>query len=217
MARAFLSLVTFFFALTASAQAPLPDIETRAEALAALEDDDARRRAAGVLYLGRTGLAPDGPLLVKRLTDENAFVRAFAEQSVWRVWSRSGDPETDRMLAAGVEEMELGLYNEAIQTFSNVIERRPEFAEGWNKRATVFFLAGDLRRSLADCDEVMKRNPQHFGALSGYGQIYFQLGEYEKAIEWWRRALQANPNMLGVEISIKRTEELLRQKRGRST
>jgi tetratricopeptide (TPR) repeat protein len=216
MARVLLSLLTFLTAVTAFAQAPLPEIETRAEALAALEDSDARNRAAGVLYLGRTGLATDGPLLVKRLSDENAFVRAFAEQSVWRAWSRSGDPETDRMLAAGVEEMELGLYSEAIHTFSNVIERSPDFAEGWNKRATVLFLAGDLRRSLADCDEVIKRNPQHFGALSGYGQIYFRLEEYEKAIEYFRRALEVNPNLENLPAIIRGTEQLLREKRGRS-
>ena len=64
---------------------------------------------------------------------------------------------------------------------------------------------------------MLKRNPRHFGAISGYGQIQFQLGELGKAIEWWRRALDANPNMLGVEISIRRAEELLREQRGRST
>lgn len=216
MTRFFLFLATVLMALTASAQTPLPEIATRAEALAALDNDDARYRAAGVLYLGRTGLATDGPLLVMRLADDNSFVRAFAEQSVWRAWSRSGDPETDQMLAAGVEEMELGLYGEAIHTFTNVIERRPDFAEGWNKRATVLFLAGDLRRSLADCDEVMKRNPQHFGALSGYGQIYFRLEEYERAIEYFQRALEVNPNLASLETAIRGIEKLLREKRGRS-
>jgi tetratricopeptide (TPR) repeat protein len=216
VASAFFSLLATFLAPAAFAQAPLPEIGTRAAALAALENDDARYRAAGVLYLGRTGLSTDGPLLVKRLADDNPFVRAFAEQSVWRVWSRSGDPETDQMLAAGVEEMELGLYGEAIHTFTNVIERKPDFAEGWNKRATVLFLAGDLRRSLADCDEVMKRNPQHFGALSGYGQIYFRLEEYEKAIEYFQRALEVNPNLASVETAIRGIEKLLREKRGRS-
>ncbi len=215
-ASVFFFLLATFLAPAAFAQAPLPEIGTRAEALAALDNHDARYRAAGVLYLGRTGLATDGPLLVKRLADDNPFVRAFAEQSVWRVWSRSGDPETDQMLAAGVEEMELGLYSEAIHTFTNVIERKPDFAEGWNKRATVLFLAGDLRRSLADCDEVMKRNPQHFGALSGYGQIYLRLEEYERAIEYFQRALEVNPNLASVEMAIRGIEKLLREKRGRS-
>jgi tetratricopeptide (TPR) repeat protein len=62
----------------------------------------------------------------------------------------------------------------------------------------------------------MKRNPYHFGALSGYGQIYFHLERYDKALEYWRRALQVNPNMPGVEINIQGVEELLREKRGRS-
>ena len=52
----------------------------------------------------------------------------------------------------------------------------------------MLFLAGDFKRSLADCDQVMKRNPHHFGALAGYGQIYFQLKQYEKAIEYYERA-----------------------------
>ena len=85
--------------------------------------------------------------------------------------------------------MQAQQFKAAIATFSEVIRRKPAFAEGWNKRATVLFLAGELRKSLADCDEVMKRNPNHFGALAGYGQIYFQLEQYEKAIEYWKRAL----------------------------
>lgn len=208
-------MLTGFLALTASAQPSIPEIENRAAALDALDNPDALYRAAAVIYLGRTGLADDGPLLVEHLHDDNPVVRALAEQSVWRVWSRSGDPKVDELLAAGVEEMELGLYNEAIYTFSNVIRRKPDFAEGWNKRATALFLAGDLRRSLADCDEVMKRNPQHFGALSGYGQIYFQLEEYDKAIEYFRRALEVNPNLTGLETAIHGIEKLQRKKRGR--
>ena len=154
---------------------------------------------------------------MKRLRDDSAFVREYAERGLWLLWSRSGEPDIDRVMARGVEEMQAGRLAAAIGLFSEVIRRRPDFAEGWNKRATVHYLAGDLRRSLADCDEVIRRNPAHFGALSGYGQIYFQLEEYEKAIAWWRRALEANPNMLGVEINLRHAEELLRDKRGRST
>lgn len=202
-------------AMPAFARPPLPEVETRAAALTALEDTDARLRAAAVLYIGRTGTASDGPLLVKRLSDKDPVVRAVAEQSVWRVWSHSGDAETDRLLAAGVEEMEMGLYAEAIHTFTNVIKRSPDFAEGWNKRATARFLIGDLRGSLADCDEVIKRNPQHFGALSGYGQIYFRLEQYEKSIEYFRRALTVNPNLTDLEITIRRIEQLIQRQRGR--
>ena len=158
----------------------------------------------------------DQPLLVQRLRDDNEFVRGFAEQALWRLWSRSGDAAIDRLMSGGVEQMQAARFTEAIAAFSEVIRRRPAFAEGWNKRATVYYLAGDFKRSLADCAEVMKRNPYHFGALSGYGQIYLQLGEYDKAIEYWRRALQVNPNMPGVEINIQGAEQLLNEKRGRS-
>jgi tetratricopeptide (TPR) repeat protein len=216
MPRIFVLVLAAFLVLTAFAQSPVPKIETRAAALEALDNADARYRAAGVMYIGRTGLAADGPLLVKRLSDKNPVVRALAQQSVWGVWSRSGDTETDQLLATGVEEMEAGLYAEAIHTFSNVIKRKPDFAEGWNKRATVLFLAGDLRKSLADCDEVMKRNPQHFGALAGYGQIYLRLEEYEKSIEYFRRAVEVNPNLTDLQTVIRGLEQMLRDKGRRS-
>jgi len=214
--RALFPLIAAMIALSAVAQPSLPEIGSRGEALEALENSDARLRAAGVLYIGRTGLATDGPLLVKRLADENHVVRTLAERNVWRVWGRSGDPEADQLLEAGIEEMNQGLLHEAIYTFTKVIERKPDFAEGWNKRATVRFFVGDLRGSLADCDEVMKRNPQHFGALSGYGQIYFRLERYDKAIEYFRRALKVNPNLTNLESAIREIEKLQSEKRGRA-
>ena len=74
----------------------------------------------------------------------------------------------------------------------------------------MYFLAGELRKSIADCDEVLKRNPGHFGALSGLGQIYLQLDDQEKALAWFRRALEVNPNLLSVEMTIRMLEERLR-------
>jgi tetratricopeptide (TPR) repeat protein len=158
----------------------------------------------------------DQGLLVKRLRDDDDVVRGFAEQGLWRLWSRSGEPALDRLMAEGAGQLQSGRLDEAIAVYSEVIRRKPAFAEGWNKRATAYFLAGDFRRSLADCGEVMKRNPFHFGALSGYGQIYFQLEQYDKALRFWRRALEVNPNMSGVESNIERAEELLRVQRGRA-
>lgn len=202
--------------LTLAAPAAFPAPATRAEALADLENPVTERRAEAIVWIANHGAIEDQPLLLKRLRDESAFVRGFAEQGLWALWSRSGDTAIDRLMARGVDEMQEGRYKESIATFSEVIRRRPAFAEGWNKRATVHYLAGHYRESIADCDEVLKRNPAHFGAISGYGQIYFRLEQYEKAIEWWRRALEVNPNMLGVEVNIKETERLLEEKRRRS-
>lgn len=196
--------------LTGYAQPAFPAIENRKAALAALEHDDARERAAAIAYLGRTGLAADGPLLIKRLRDEHPRVRELAEQNVWRVWSRSGDKALDALLAEGATRMQAGELDRAIEIFSRVIRSKPGFAEGWNKRATAYFLAEQFQKSLADCDEVMKRNPQHFGALSGYGQIYLRLEELDKSLEYFRRALAVNPNMAGVEANIRAIEEVQR-------
>src|SRR6266852_1521515 len=119
-------------------------------------------------------------------------------------------------MAKGVEEMQARDFKASIATFSEVTRRKPAFAEGWNKRATVLYLAGEYKRSLADCDEVMKRNPHHFGALAGYGQIYFALKQYEKAIQYWKRALQENPNMVTLEFNIEGAEALLEERRKHS-
>lgn len=201
--------------LTCAAPAAFPAPADRAAALADLEHSVTERRAEAVVWVANHGSMADQPLLLRRLRDESAFVRGYAEQGLWLLWSRSGDAGIDRQMARGVEEMQSGRLPEALATFSDVIRRRPAFAEGWNKRATAHYLAGNFKQSLADCDEVLKRNPDHFGAISGYGQIHFQLEDYEAALRWWRRALEVNPNMVGVEINIRMTEERLRQKRGR--
>jgi len=206
-------LLAAFVSLTALAQPVFPDFHSRAQALAGLENADAGQRAAAVIFIARTGISTDASLLVGRLADDSPVVRELAEAGLWQVWSRSGDAEADRMLASGTQQMGAGQIKEAIEAFSRVIRRKPGFAEGWNKRATAYYLAGEYQKSLADCAEVIKRNPQHFGALSGYGQIYVQLEDYEKALGYFKRALAVNPNMQGVEINIQRIEELLREKR----
>jgi tetratricopeptide (TPR) repeat protein len=158
----------------------------------------------------------DAPALIAALRDPDEVVRAIAEEALWAVWSRSGDERADELLRRGIAEMGAEHLGDAIAIFTRVIQLRPDFAEAWNKRATVYFLAGDYRRSLADCDEVIKRNPSHFGALSGYGQIYMRLDQPEKALEYFRRALEVNPNLDGVQSMIERLEQLESLRRRRS-
>ncbi len=184
--------------------------QTRAEALTALAHADAATRAEAVAWLATRGGMEDAGLLHERLRDESSFVRNYAEQGLWLLWSRSGDADIDQRMAQGTEAMQAGRFGDAVAIFSAVIEKKPQFAEGWNRRATVHYLAGDYEKSIADCHEVLKRNPRHFGALSGMGQIHFQLEQWEKALEWYRRALEVNPNMLSVEMNIRLIEEKLR-------
>jgi len=188
--------------------------KSHAEALAALAGEDTTVRLEAIVWLANYGGMADAGLLHERLRDESAIVRDYAEQGLWALWSRSGDAAIDKLMVRGVQEMEAGRHKSAIATFSEVVKRKPDFAEGWNKRATVYYLAGEYQKSSADCDEVLKRNPRHFGALSGLGQIYLQLEQYDESLAWFRKALDVNPNMLGVELNIKRIETLRKERRG---
>ncbi|HKE42537.1 MAG TPA: hypothetical protein VKG21_22130 [Casimicrobiaceae bacterium] len=165
--------------------------------------------------MGEVGTMADAPLLVKALRDDDEETRIQAEQALWHIWARSGDPEVDRLYATGIEQMTAGDLEKSIATFTRIIELKPGFAEGWNKRATLYFIVGELRKSLADCDEVMKRNPYHFGALAGYAQIYARLGYYQRALDYSRRALKINPNLQQVRSNIEVLEQLLEQQRAR--
>jgi len=205
--------ILLLLALTALAGAAFPQAPgSRQEALAGLASTEAATRAAAVAWIARNGAPGDEAPLYERLKDESATVRNFAEQALWLLWSRSGDAALDRLLEHGVDAMQSGRNDEAIATFSEVIRRKPGFAEGWNKRATALYLAGQFQRSLADCGEVLKRKPRHFGALSGAGLIHLELEQHRQALEWFRRALEVNPNMIGIEAEARRLEELLRDR-----
>jgi tetratricopeptide (TPR) repeat protein len=194
--------------------APVAAESIREEALADLgRADDVEARRAAAQRLADSGAMGDLPILTRALRDPDPLVRAFVEAAMWSVWSRSGDADVDRLFAIGVEQMSQRAFDAAVETFSQVIRRRPEFAEGWNKRATVYYLLGEYRKSLDDCDEVMARNPYHWGALSGYGMIYIQLDQPERALAYLERALAVNPNLDQVGQTIETLKALLVQQR----
>lgn len=185
----------------------------RADAIKGLTAPDPSHRVDAVVWIAANGTAADEKFLRARLTDDSPMVRELAERGLWILWGRSGDAGVDALMERGAAQMQTRQLTEAVTTYSEVIRRKPAFAEGWNRRATAFFLSGEFRRSLADCDEVLKRNPYHFGALAGAGQNWFHLEQYDKAITAWRRALEVNPNLAGIEESIALATKLLEQKR----
>lgn len=186
----------------ATAQAAL----TRAQALSALEQPEPARRAAAIARLADVGIMPDTERLARRLNDDVDELRELANLAMWQIWGRSGDRAIDALFQRGVEQMEASDLDEAVVTFSEIIRRKPAFAEGWNKRATIHFLMGNLDASLKDCHEVLKRNRLHYGALSGMGQIYLQQGDLERALGHFQRALKINPNLPGVTDAVRLLE-----------
>jgi tetratricopeptide (TPR) repeat protein len=189
---------------------------TREQALQSLSRATPQIRRDAAARLAEVGTMADMPPLVRALHDPDEDTRDAAQQAMWSIWGRSGDPAIDRLYQSGVEQMTAGDLQRAIATFTRIIELKPGFAEAWNKRATLYFLAGDLHKSLADCDEVIKRNPYHFGALAGYAQIYARLEYYERALEYSHRALEINPNLDGVRRNAAVLEHLLKERRGQT-
>lgn len=172
------------------------------EAVRALTHSEAATRRDAIIWLGNQGSMDDLPGLAASLRDEDTGVRELAQDALIQLWTRSGDSHIDDLMKAGIRQMSDGHLGHAVDTFSRIVELMPEFAEGWNKRATVYYMIGNYESSLKDCDEVMRRNPLHFGALAGYGLIYSRLGKWEQALDYFERALDVNPNMTNIAESV---------------
>ena len=139
---------------------------------------------------------------LEALKGEDPELAATAEAILWGAWCRSGNVETDRLFRSGVDAMQQRKLEEAEDYFRRVIERQPEFAEGWNKRATVRFMRKDFKGSVADCQETLARNPNHFGAVSGQGLCHMSLGEMREASVCFRRALEIHPYLDAVSHNL---------------
>jgi tetratricopeptide (TPR) repeat protein len=185
---------------------------SRAQALKTIEQPSAQARLAGVARLADIGTMADADHVAKRLHDDDEQVRLLASDALWQIWSRSGVKAIDSQYQRGVQLMQASRLGEAVAVFSEIIKKQPGFAEAWNKRATIYFMLGEYQLSLKDCDEVMKRNRNHFGALSGYGQIYIELRDYKRAIDYLERALKVNPNLPGTSETIELLQEQLQKK-----
>jgi tetratricopeptide (TPR) repeat protein len=103
-------------------------------------------------------------------------------------------------------------YKTALADFTRMIQIAPEFAEGWNKRATVLYLVQDYEGSRADVDKTLALEPRHFGALSGLGLIDVELDRDEEAITAWEKALDLNPNMPAIRTKLDEARERLKDK-----
>lgn len=132
---------------------------------------------------------------VRALRGDDPAAAAVAARALWEMWCASGKPEIDALLQRGTQAMERGDLLAAEALFTDIIRRAPEFAEGWNKRATVRYLGGNHAAAVADCEETLARKPFHFGALSGQGLCHMALGQHKEAAELFRRTLAVYPHL----------------------
>lgn len=126
------------------------------------------------------------------------------EARIWRHWFSSGSAVVDEMFRRGGIALGRGRLREALSLFDAIVARRPDMAEGWNRRATARYLMGDDAGAIQDIAETLAREPRHFGALSGLGLCHLARGEKERALQAFRQALRHYPHMPAVRRHVNR-------------
>ena len=150
--------------------------------------------------------------LFEQLKKSNNASLAFEiEMKIWSIWSKHPTQEKlTQSLAKGSELMTGGQLESAYKIFSTIIDSAPNWAEGWNKRATVLYLMGRYYDSLNDIDEVLKLESRHFGALSGQGLVQIKLGNYEKAIKSYQAVQKIYPSIRAAKVMIPQLKKLIK-------
>ena len=199
---ALLLAVSFCASVGAADWGPLSRVQALEQAKSGQVDK--RRLAYG--RLAEVGTTDDVPVLLAALWDEEELIRGMAEQAVWGIWMRTDDPTADPMFQTGMQLLTENKPEQALATFNQVIALKPEFAEALNRRGDAYQFMGDEDRALADYDHVLQLNPYHFGTLESCGQIWLERSNYRKAAEYFRRALEINPNLWNVADILQRLE-----------
>ena len=141
----------------------------------------------------------------------NASIALEIELKIWSIWStHPTQKKLTQSLAKGSDLMSKGELEAAYKIFSAIINSTPDWAEGWNKRATVLYLMGRYHDSLNDIDEVLKRESRHFGALSGQGLVQIKLKNYEKAIKSYQAVQKIYPTIRAAKVMIPQLLELIK-------
>ncbi len=145
--------------------------------------------------------------LYRKLADPDNAQWQLAVSDVLREWSKSGSPAMDLLLRRGRDAMEAGDYAAAIEHLTALTDHAPDFAEGWNARATAYYLAGEFGPSVDDIRHTLALNPRHFGALGGLAMILEEIGDTDAALRAYRASLAIHPHQDGIKAAIGRLEQ----------
>ena len=129
------------------------------------------------------------------------------EQEIWIEWSKSGSAAMDLLLERGRRALDEGQTQLAVEHFTALTDHAPDFAEGWNARASAYYSLGQFGPAISDIGRTLELNPRHYGALSGLAIIFEALGQPEKALEVYRKVLEIDPHAEGVPEAVTRLEE----------
>ncbi len=137
----------------------------------------------------------------------DAETAKLIENRIWALWFASGSDTADLLMTRVKQAMEANDADLALRLLNAIIELNPDYAEAWNRRATLYFTKKDYAHALGDIAQVLAREPRHFGALTGLGMILQDMGEDKRALEAFRRALAIDPHLQKVPEFVKALSE----------
>ncbi|MBV9523536.1 MAG: tetratricopeptide repeat protein [Alphaproteobacteria bacterium] len=137
----------------------------------------------------------------------DADIAKQVEGRIWAIWLASGSDTADLLMSRVKAAIEAKDTKLAIQLLGSIIDIKPDYIEAWNRRATLFFALKDYGRAMTDIQEVLNREPRHFGALAGLGMILEEVGEDKQALDAYRKALAVNPHMQKIPEHVKALTE----------
>ena len=131
----------------------------------------------------------------------------YVENRIWAMWIATDSDTTTLLMGRVKQAIDAKDLDLGVKLLSAVIDIKPDYVEAWNRRATIYYMKKDFDRSLEDIHEVLKREPRHFGALSGLGMIMQELGDDKHALEAFRRALAVHPHLERIPDLVKQLSE----------
>ena len=140
---------------------------------------------------------------------ENPQQAVMIETEIWKRWYERDETDGGAGMKTAIDAMNSGRYTIALTVLDELVENEPDFAEAWNRRATVHYLLGNYEKSLEDIEQTLLLEPRHFGALSGVGLIMLQVGENEKAMHAFEKVLEISPKNMSAAKSIEDLEKKL--------
>ncbi|WP_439401587.1 tetratricopeptide repeat protein [Bradyrhizobium sp. DASA03068] len=129
------------------------------------------------------------------------------EARIWAIWLQTPSDTAALLMSRAKTAVDAKKIDVAIKLLDSVIKLRPDYIEAWNRRATLYYMQNDYGRSLADIQQVLIREPRHFGALAGLGMIMQEVGDERRALEAYRKALAVNPHLEKIPDQVKALTE----------
>ena len=144
-------------------------------------------------------------------TTSSAEEASDISNEIWQRWSANDDPDVSQLMEIGIRALNYSTYRKALRSFDRVIEMAPQFAEGWNKRATLYYHIREYRRSIDDIKETLRLEPRHFGAWFGLGLVSLAQENYPGALVAFKKALSINPHIPNIRRYVQKLEDWQRR------